>query len=405
MNLLKNTLLLIISTILISIANFSLSYADSVKFGSLSAVTGPIAKLVPPIIDGEKLAVKQVNEAGGILGGKKLELIVGDTQCNAQASIDSAGKLINVEQVTAIVGALCSGATIGAANNVAIPSNVVMVSPASTSPELTTLKDKDLVFRVAPTDAYQGKVLARYVKSKGINSVAVAYVNNDYGVGLAETFIEAFKGIGGKITGSQKHEDKKASYRAELATLSKGKPDALVVLAYAGGSGLTIIRQSLENGFFKKFVGADGMRDNVLIEKLGAKALTNKFLVISPTSPKGKARDAFNNAAKTAGLDPNGPFVAQGYDAAMMLALAVEKAKSADRAKISKALRSIANPPGIAIRPGEWKKAVAALAQGNEINYIGASGPHDFDAAGDVGGVYADYLIKDNKFQENLMIE
>ena len=88
----------------------------------------------------------------------------------------------------------------------------------------------------------------------------------DYGVGLAETFTAAYKALGGKVTGQQKHEDKKASYRAELATLSKGKPDALVVLAYAGGSGLTIIRQSLENGFFSKFVGADGMRDKVLFK-------------------------------------------------------------------------------------------------------------------------------------------
>ena len=75
------------------------STAQTVKIGSLSAVTGPIANLVPPIIEAEQLAVKQVNDAGGILGGRKLELVVGDTQCNAQASVDAAGKLVNVEQV------------------------------------------------------------------------------------------------------------------------------------------------------------------------------------------------------------------------------------------------------------------------------------------------------------------
>ena len=176
------------------------SMAQTVKLGSLSAVTGPIANLVPPIIEAEQFAVKQVNENGGILGGKKLQLVVGDTQCNAQASVDAAGKLVNVEQVVAIVGALCSGATIGAASNVAIPAIVVMVSPASTSPEITGLKDKDLVFRVAPSDAYQGVVLANFVKSKGINSVAITYVNNDYGVGLASAFRAAFKAKGGKVT-------------------------------------------------------------------------------------------------------------------------------------------------------------------------------------------------------------
>ncbi|PPR80060.1 MAG: Leucine-, isoleucine-, valine-, threonine-, and alanine-binding protein [Alphaproteobacteria bacterium MarineAlpha2_Bin1] len=386
-----------------AIAMGSNAFADSVKIGSLSAVTGPIAKLVPPIINGSKLAIKQINSQGGVLGGKQLELIVGDTGCNAQASVDAATKLVNVEQVVAIVGALCSGATIGAANNVAIPSNVVMVSPASTSPEITGLKDNDLIFRVAPTDAYQGKVLAKYVKDKGINSVAVTYVNNDYGVGLAETFTKAYKALGGKVTGQQKHEDKKASYRAELATLSKGKPDALVVLAYAGGSGLTIIRQSLENSFFSKFVGADGMRDKVLF-KLGSNALKDKLLIISPTSPKNQARAAFEKAAKADGNDPNGPFVAQGYDAAMMIALAIQKAGSTDRKKISAALRDIASAPGVEVGPGDWKKAVDAIASGKSINYTGASGQHDFDEAGDVGGVYADFIIKGDDFIENKIL-
>ncbi|MAR78909.1 MAG: amino acid ABC transporter substrate-binding protein [Rhodospirillaceae bacterium] len=398
----RSTKLISLLTIL-TLAISGSAFADTVKIGSLSAVTGPIAKLVPPIINGSKLAIKQINASGGILNGKKLELIVGDTGCNAQASVDAATKLVNVEQVVAIVGALCSGATIGAANNVAIPSNVVMVSPASTSPEITGLKDNDLIFRVAPTDAYQGKVLARYVIDKGIKSVAVTYVNNDYGVGLAETFSSAYEALGGKITGQEKHEDKKASYRAELATLAKGKPDALVVLAYAGGSGLTIIRQSLENGFFSKFVGADGMRDKVLF-KLGAAALKDKLLIISPTSPKNNARSAFEKAAKADGNDPNGPFVAQGYDAAMMIALAIEKAGSTDRKKISAALRDISSAPGVEVGPGDWKKAVDALASGKSINYTGASGPHDFDKAGDVGGVYADFIIKGEDFSENQIL-
>ena len=382
------------------------SMAQTVKLGSLSAVTGPIANLVPPIIEAEQFAVKQVNENGGILGGKKLQLVVGDTQCNAQASVDAAGKLVNVEQVVAIVGALCSGATIGAASNVAIPASVVMVSPASTSPEITGLKDKDLVFRVAPSDAYQGVVLANFVKSKGMNSVAITYVNNDYGVGLASAFRAAFKAKGGKVTGYQAHEDKKSSYRAELATLAKGKPDALVVLAYAGGSGLTILRQSLENGFFEKFIGADGMRDDVLIEQLGAKTLQGRIWITQPTSlPDNPQKGQFDKAFKAAGGNPSSIFVQQSYDAAMMLALAIQKAGSTDRTKIAAALRDIASPPGIVVGPGEWKKAVNAIAAGKSINYNGAAGPHDFDAAGDVAGVIGEYAIEGNSFVEKGIIE
>ncbi len=374
--------------------------AQSVKIGSLSAVTGPIANLVPPIIEAEQLAVKDVNDGGGILGGRTLELIVGDTQCNPQASVDAAGKLVNVEQVVAIVGALCSGATIGAASNVAIPANVVMVSPASTSPEITGLKDNDLLFRTAPSDAYQGIVLAKYVKSKGINSVALTYVNNDYGVGLASAFREAFKAAGGTITGDQVHEDKKSSYRAELATLASGNPDALVVLAYAGTSGVTILRQSLENDFFSKFVGADGMRDDILIQQLGADTLKGNLLITQPTSVANPRKDAFDAAFKASGGDPSSIFVQQSYDSAFLLALAIEKAGSTDRAKIKDALRAVAGPPGIKIGPGEWKKAVDAIKAGQDIDYEGAAGSHDFDAAGDVAGVIGEYEIVDDTFKE-----
>jgi branched-chain amino acid transport system substrate-binding protein len=374
--------------------------AQNVKIGSLSAVTGPIANLVPPIIDAEQLAVKQVNEQGGILGGRQLELVVGDTQCNPQASVDAAGKLVNVEQVVAIVGALCSGASIGAASNVAIPASVVMVSPASTSPEITGLNDKDLLFRTAPSDAYQGIVLAKYVKSKGINSVALTFVNNDYGVGLASAFRDAYVKLGGKITADQVHEDKKSSYRAELATLAAGKPDALVVLAYAGTSGVTILRQSLENGFFKKFVGADGMRDDILIQQLGADTLKGNLLITQPTSLANPNKDTFDAAFKAAGGDPASIFVQQSYDAAFLLALAIEKAGSTDRTKIKDALRFVAGPPGIKIGPGEWKKAVDALKAGQDIDYDGAGGAHDFDEAGDVAGVIGEYEIVDGSFKE-----
>lgn len=374
--------------------------AQTVKIASLSAVTGPIANLVPPIIDAEQLAVTEINEAGGILGGRELELVVGDTQCAAQAAVDAATKAINIEQVVAIVGALCSGATIAAASNVGVPSSVVMVSPTATSPEITTLEDNDFLFRVVPSDAYQGTVLANHVLSKGIDTVALTFVNNDYGVGLAEAFRVAYTANGGTITGDQVHEDNKASYRSELATLAAGDPQALVVLAYAGTSGLTIMKQSLENGFFENFIGADGMRDDVLIEQLGADALKGNFILTQPTAVPNPSKGVFDESFAAAGGDPESIFVRQSYDATMLVALAIEKAGSTDRTAIRDALRDVANPPGEVVGPGDWAKAVELLAAGQDINYEGAGGPADFDDAGDVSGVIGEYVIEGDTFVE-----
>ncbi|MGI9501279.1 MAG: ABC transporter substrate-binding protein, partial [Geminicoccaceae bacterium] len=238
------------------------SAQESVKIGVLAGVTGPLANFIPPMLDSVNLAAGQVNEQGGLLDGQRMEIVIADTQAAAQPAVDAANKLVGVENVAAIWGALSSGATLAAATSVAMPNKVVMLSPTATSPEMTGLDDDDYIFRVVASDDYQGKVLADIVKEEGIGKVAVTYVNNDYGVGIARTFIEAFKAAGGEVTGEQKHEEKSASYRAELATLAGGEPEALVVIAYAGGSGISIVRQSLENGLFDRFIGTDGLRDN-----------------------------------------------------------------------------------------------------------------------------------------------
>ena len=101
--------------------------------------TGPIESLVPPIHDAASLAVKHVDDQGGILDGRKLVIVQGDSTCaDATAAANAADRMVNAEKVVAIVGPLCSGETIAAANSAAIPGGVVIVSPAATSPALTT---------------------------------------------------------------------------------------------------------------------------------------------------------------------------------------------------------------------------------------------------------------------------
>jgi branched-chain amino acid transport system substrate-binding protein len=276
-----------------------------------------------------------------------------------------------------------------------------MLSPTATSPEMTGLEDDGYIFRVVASDDYQGKVLADIVQGEGISKVAVTYVNNDYGVGIARTFMENFKAAGGEITGEQKHEEKSASYRAELATLANGGPEALVVIAHAAGSGITIVRQSLENGLFDRFVGTDGLRDNKLIEELGGENLQNTFFS-SPTSPPGtSAREKFTAAYEAAYETAKDKiFIEQSYDAAFMLALAIEQAGSTDRAAIRDALTAIATPPGEVIEPGEWAKAKALIADGKEINYEGVGGELDFDEVGDVTGYFGKFVVEDGSYKE-----
>jgi branched-chain amino acid transport system substrate-binding protein len=375
--------------------------AHEVKIGFLGGFTGPIESLTPPIFEAAKLAAKHVNDQGGVIGGQhQIVMPNGDTTCaDATAAANAADRLVNTENVSAIVGALCSGATISAANNAAIPGGVVMVSPASTSPALTTLEDKGLVFRTPPSDAYQGAVMARLLLAKGIKEVAISYVNNDYGKGFADALASSYEAAGGTVSAKEAHEDGKADYRAEIGSLASSGASTLVVLAYANGSGQTIIRQAVEGGDFETFVGGDGMVGDELLSAVGADQLAG-MIATKPGKPDVAGADIYTKLATDAGLDPTAVFAPQAYDAAFLLALAMEKAGSDDRAGIAAALKDVATAPGEVILPGEWEKAVALLKDGKDINYEGASGSIEFDENGDVPGVIVEMKVEGGKFVE-----
>jgi branched-chain amino acid transport system substrate-binding protein len=244
-------------------------------------------------------------------------------------------------------------------------------------------------------------VLAKIVLDEGIKKVAITYVNNDYGVGIGETFIEAFKAAGGEVVAAEKHEEKKNSYRSELATLSKAGAEALVVIAYAGDSGTTIVKQAIEGGLFTRFIGTDGLRDEALIKEVGADALKDSFFS-SPTSPEDnpaqKTLHEMFNAEYKEGADK--AFVDQTYDATFLALLAIEKAGSADRSKLSAALRDVASAPGEKVGPGEWAKAKALIKEGKDIDYDGAGGAYDFDAKGDVTGYIGKFVVDGDKYKQ-----
>ncbi|MEO1199479.1 MAG: ABC transporter substrate-binding protein [Pseudomonadota bacterium] len=365
--------------------------ADSVRVGSAGGVTGPIAELIAVVMNARNLAAQHVNDQGGLFDGQTYELVLGDAACNPANAVDAGNKLVNVDQVVAIIGPSCSGATNAMVQSVTIPAGVVNLSDSATAPSITDLDDNDLVFRVAPSDAYQGRSMAEYAIGKGMESVAVTYANDDYNTGLAQVFISSFQELGGTITSEQMHEPEKASYRSELATLSGGgDADALVLFAYYGGSGITIVRNSLENGLFDTFLGADGMFDDVVIEQLGVENLAGTLEVAQAASdPEAKAFQMFAEAFEETGESAAAPYAAHGYDASFLMAMAIEKAGSTDRDAISAALREVANAPGVEIFPGEWEKAKAAIANGEDVNYQGATGEIEFDDNGDVAGIYS----------------
>jgi branched-chain amino acid transport system substrate-binding protein len=341
-----------------------------------------------------------VNDQGGLFSdGQKYIAVKVDSACDPVAAVDAVTKLVNVEMVTGIVGPVCSGATIAQAESVSIPAGVVTLSVSASSPAISEMESNtDLVFRTAASDAYQGIALAELAMSKGLKEIAVSYANDDYNAAIAGVFTKAFTSMGGKITGNEAHEPNKASYRSEVNTLGAGSNN-LALFAYYGSSGITIMRNAMETGAFENFIGADGMLAQEVIDQLGAENLGNVTFTTSASDSSTDAFKSWKKHADAANVPASDPFVPNSYDAAFLMALAIEKAGSADRSKIAAALREVANGPGEKIFPGEWKKAKGIIASGGSIDYVGAAGPQDFDKNGDVAGLFSKNTVVDGKWE------
>ena len=372
--------------------------ADQVKLGALMPMTGDLQAYGEACLTGVKLAEKQINAQGGIMG-KKLSISVGDTQTKPQAGIDAAQKLVSIEGVSGIVGALSSGVTIPVAQSVTSSSGVPQISPASTSPVITDLEDKDFLFRSVPSDAFQGVALAELVDQAGFSNVATLYVNNDYGEGLAVNFKKAFTEKGGTVSASLPYEPGNASYRGELSKAASKDAAVLVMIGYPE-NGVTILRQALEEGYFRKFVFTDGLKAPEIIEAIGADYLNGSFGTVPQALTDTDSYQNYISAYEQEyGEAPPKPYIDTSYDAVYTLALAVQKSKSTKGVEVRDVLREVANPPGKKVLPGEWSKAVELLKAGKDIDYVGASGSLDFDQNGDVSGTFGHWVIEDGKIK------
>lgn len=386
----KRTLLATACTLALS----SAAMAD-VKVGVLLGFTGPIESLAPGIAMGGELALKEASDSGKLLKGEKIEIFRGDSTCvDSAAATAAAERMATSDGVVAILGAACSGVTTAVANNVAVPKGIPMISPSATSPALSTIDDKGLFFRTAPSDARQGQILANVAIERGVKNVAITYTNNDYGKGLADAFSSAYLALGGKITITAAHEDGKADYSAEVGALSASGAEELVVFGYLDQGGKGIIQNALDADAFSRFILADGMIGESLITNIDGD-LTGSFGTIAGSDSDGTKQ--FHAIAKAAGEDGDGAYRAEAYDAGALLVLAMQAGGSADSKSIADNIMNVANAPGEKIYPGELAKGLEILAAGGEVDYEGATDV-TFSEVGEADGSYKEMEIADGKF-------
>ena len=265
-----------------------------------------------------------------------------------------------------------------------------MISPSATSPALSTIEDDGLFFRTAPSDARQGVVVADILQEMDIHEAAMTYTNNDYGKGLADSIQANFENRGGHITISTPHEDGKGDYSAEVAALAAVGGEILIVAGYLDQGGKGIIQASLDSGAFDQFFLPDGMIGDSLVEAIGP-YLDGSIGTVPGTDSPGAAKlgDLLESATQ--------PFVKESYDDAALILLAMQAAGSTASADFKDHVMAVANAPGEEIFPGELAKALGILADGGEIDYIGASAV-ELVGAGESAGNYQQMAVEDGEF-------
>ena len=225
------------------------------KIGLLSPETGPIAQFAPGFADAAAIALTEINAD---YPGFQFELIILDSGCDATQAATAAQSLVDAG-VVAIVGAACSGATLGAIA-VAAPAGVPMLSYASTSPAITTADDDGKLFRIVPSDAQQAVALTDVVSQAGVSNPAILAMTNDYGAGLGDNFAAAWSGT---LCSQVGYDPTEGSYDA--STLAQavvdGGCDSVVLMSYST-DGAAIIEALLGQGFDGVIFGADGISDS-----------------------------------------------------------------------------------------------------------------------------------------------
>ncbi len=348
--------------------------AGNIRIGVASPFTGNLASYGDNIKAGVNLKLKEINDAGGI-NGQKVEIVWGDDLCQPKDAGTIGAKFAADKSIVAVIGHLCSSATL-AAMPIYVRAGLPALSPTSTNPTIGDV-GKGWFFRNCYTDDFQGKYLASYVVPKllGKNKVAIFYENNDYAIGLKDSFMAGAKAAGVNVTGVEAYMTGTTDFTPQLTKLLRDKPETIFLCGYHP-EGALIAGQGRKLGFTGPFFGADGI-DNEDYIKIGGKAADNTYCTVpflaASASPAGK--EFAKQYKKAYGRDVDW-MSANAYDCLGILAQVIGKV-GADRKKIRDGLAAI----------------------NSEANgYMGVTGLTYFDKKGDCSKPAFVKMVKDGKF-------
>ncbi len=356
--------LIFLSTLLTS----PIMAGDTVIVGAITPLSGKISVYGEGFQKAMLLALDEVNASGGI-NGKPMKILFEDNRSTAQGSVAAIQKLITVNKLPVIFGPAASSNFL-AVCPIAQNNKTVLIGAESAAAAIS--KCGSYVFRVFPSDKLQGKGVAELALGLNYKEVVLTYINNDWGVGLAEVFKKNFLKAGGKIIDEFSHDEGKSDYRSEILRIKKSNPRAVVNLTYIK-EGATMLRQAYEMGIKVQWLMGSAAKSPKLIELAGkaAEGVIGTYPTFSQDTPQYKAyKAAWEKKYPGQKLPIFGEY---NYDMVKLTAKALSIAKGYN---------------GDAIR-----EALMKASKG----YIGVTGDKTFDENGDVNATYGRWTVKNGK--------
>ncbi|MCC7321455.1 MAG: ABC transporter substrate-binding protein [Rubellimicrobium sp.] len=397
-----------------------------IPVGQLVPFTGSAAEFGPYYRDAAQLAFDQINLAATeVFGGPIIgPVIVADSQTLPTPAVAAARRMVEADNIRAMIAEWSSGVTVAVAASVTIPNGVLQVGNGTTSPLVSVLPEdegEDLLFRCSPSDALQGIIAAQLAAGEILadykfQKVSTIYINNPYGQGLSNAFAAAFTKRGGTVLAEVAHpEEVQATYRSHVQAALEGGPDLILLATYPAHT-TAVIKEARDNFDFSSFQFTDANRSDEILAAVGADTMRGQLGTVPSADPESPTYKSFLAAFYAAFPDYTNapPFTETTYDAAMSIGLAAAKA-AADGLSLDEItgkvlsgnLRPVCNAPGERILAGDQASITEGLrkiAAGEDTDYVGAGGSVDFDENGDVKTPYSVYRWTDTTSEDVVIV-
>ncbi|WP_205254573.1 MULTISPECIES: ABC transporter substrate-binding protein [Halorussus] len=361
----------------------------NVPIGHLAPFSGGLGWIGPNAEKAVALALSEVNEAG-LLDGRQVSINRQDSETNPQAAL-SAFQTLDSQGVVAVIGPSSS-----VMPNLVQPAQDAQLPLISTMAGTLQLDDVggEYIWRTVPSDSIGGRAQGAYAVDQGWERMALTFKNDKGSQSFSAAVGEFFQSQGGQLVSETPLALNADSYRSEINTIQNSNPDVISMTAGTEVSSL-FIQNYRELGVETPLLLSNDVITPDFIEQMGADTMDG---MLGQAPAPGPAFDQFAQKYQQMHDEQPGTFSDSSYDAMNLIALAIEQAGEASRQAVAQNLRSVGTPPGQKVTT--FQEGKQALANGNEINYQGASNPQNFDENGNVVGPFSIVRVENGEWTE-----